>query len=93
MSIGELLGDRWATIVRIEKKKLEKKGVLNTALGYFLLVGLIWIAQKIGEQYWPENIENQAIFYLVGAFVIHESAQILSFLCYLPGYLNWLPVY
>lgn len=56
MNIGGVLGDRCSRIIEIEKKKLEKKGLLNTVVGYLLLMSIIWVAQRIGKEIWPEHV-------------------------------------
>lgn len=40
-------------LIAIEKKRYKKKGLVNTAIGIFLLFGLMWISVTVGKEYWP----------------------------------------
>lgn len=40
-------------LIAIEKKRYQKKGPINTAIGVALLFGLMWIGVTIGKHYWP----------------------------------------
>lgn len=75
-------------IVEIEKKKYETKGPLNTLIAYLLLFIGVWLGREVGLYFWPAEIENKALFYFVGVVAITISAQFISFLLFLPGYLN-----
>lgn len=75
-------------IIQIQKTHLQKRGTLNTALGYTLLFTIFWLAHHYGRNIWPEQVEDKPFFVLIGSVTIHISAQLFSLALYLPGYLG-----
>ena len=75
-------------IVKIEKKKWELKGPINTAIGLLLFFGIMWAAAHFGRKYWPEHVEDKSNFVFIGSIVCSLSSQILAFILFLPGYLD-----
>jgi sterol desaturase/sphingolipid hydroxylase (fatty acid hydroxylase superfamily) len=44
---------KFQRLIAIEKKRYQKKGVVNTAIGIFLLFGLMWVSVTVGKACWP----------------------------------------
>lgn len=72
----------------IEEMKIKKNGLVNTAIGYILLISYFYYAPIFAKSIWPENIEDKLTFQL-SALTITLNASVLVFsLIYLPGYLG-----
>ena len=51
------------------------------------------MGREIGLAFWPDNVTNKALFYFVGVVAITILSQFLSFLMFLPGYMNLCSFY
>lgn len=54
---------------------------------------MIWLSLEFGRAVWPEHVEDKGMFVFYWEIIIHTVALGLSFLLYLPGYLNWTTAY
>lgn len=87
-NIASDLLKRCHQICQIEKKKYETKGPLNTVIAYVLLVSILYFGRLLGLYLWPKSIENKVLFYFIAVLSLALGSQLLSFLIFLPGYLN-----
>jgi hypothetical protein len=81
--------EKMQRLIQIERKRYEKKGIVNSLIAVTILLGLMWVSVTVGKIYWPEHVENKLQFVFVGSVFCHFSFQLISFLIHLPGYLGW----
>ena len=91
--IAEKIIEKIKLIGRVEKRKMEKKGLISNIVGYLLLFTMIYVSREVGVRVWPEYVEDKALFFFVGALALHFMAETWTFLLMLPGYLNWFSYY
>lgn len=76
-------------VVLIERKRYEKKGVINILIALMLLLGLMWVALETARAYWPNHIEDKELFIFLGTTFCYYAFQTLGFILHLPGYFGW----
>ena len=81
------------TVLAMERQRVRKRGTLNTVIALLLLLIGIVSFVKVGELFWPASIENEGLFVIVGAIIIHLVVQTCLLIIYAPGYFNLLPFY
>lgn len=87
------LADKCMRIIEIEQDKFNRKGLFYYLLSYLFLIGGVYMGWTVGMTFWPERIENKILFYFTGVVSLTVICQFLSFLIFLPGYLNFCSFY
>ena len=82
----DFLRGRLSLLWQVEKQRYRLKGPVNILLSITFLILYFWVFMTVGHMCWPDHVENQTQFIMIGSICCSLIPAIIMFLAHLPGY-------